>query len=237
MASRADELVALLGYAENETQAYYDSLPEAERAANGTWEKWSPKDVLAHLFFWQDNLLKIFNSLDQAPPEEAPFEERNHNNYLRFQASPWSEVYAAYAISLDDIKARIKSFSDEELAEVKHFPRLPNNSLQATIAGNTFSHTLTHLAELVSKKGNEARGFELQEEGMQKLIRFDPSPRTKGVAYYNLACAFALSGRTARAVELLRESFPLRPDLIEFSKEDTDFNKVRDQPEFQALYN
>jgi hypothetical protein len=237
MGQKSEELIALLNYVDGETEAYYASLSEAERTANGTWEVWSPKDALAHLVFWQNNLVKILNSLDQTPPEEAPFEERNHTNYLNYQSAPWSEVHDAYKKSLNEIIARVNTYNDDDLAALKRFPRLPNNSLQATVMGNTYSHTLTHLAELISKQGDENRGFSLQEEGMHKLIEFDPSPRTKGVAYYNLACAYALSGRSERAVELLKQSFPLRPDLIEFSKEDTDFNRVRDLPEFQALYN
>ncbi len=234
---KSDELVALLEYVRDETEAFYGSLSEGERVADGTWEVWSPKDALAHLTFWQRNLLKILDTLDQNPPEEVPFEERNHNNYLRYQHMPWAEVHADYSGTLDEIIARVKTYSDAELIEPQHFARLPDNALQATIMGNTYTHTLSHLAELISKRGDEEHGFELQEQGLQKLVEFDPSPRTKGVAYYNLACAYALSGKAGRAVELLRQSFPLRPDLVEFSKEDSDFNKVRDLPEFQALYN
>jgi hypothetical protein len=236
MGQKSDQLIALLDHVKGEIESFYDSLPEAERAANGTWDVWSPKDALAHLTFWQNNLIEIFNTLEQTPPEQAPFEERNHANYLRYQNSPWSDVHAAFADSLDEIVVRTKQYSDEELTEFGRFPRLPNNSLQGSIMGNTFTHALTHLAELVTKKGDEERGFALQEDGMNMLVEFDPSPRTKGVAYYNLACAYALSGRVERAVELLKQSFPLRPDLVEFSKQDSDFNKVRDLPEFQALY-
>ena len=36
--------------------------------------------------------------------------------------------------------------------------------------------------------------------------------------------------------DLVMERRPLRPDLAEFSKEDVDFNPIRNLPEFQALY-
>lgn len=237
MGQQADQVVALIEYMRGEQENLYASLPNNVRTSDGTWEVWGPKDVLGHFYFWQNNLLKIFNGLDQTPPEEEPFMERNRKNYLDLEHSPYSEVYAAYKKSLDELIARTKTFSDAELSEPQRFARIPNGTLQGTILGNTYSHMVTHLAELVSKYGNAEQGHQLQETATQKLIDFDPSPRTKGVALYNLACASALSGQSARAIELLRETFPLRPDLVEFSKEDTDFNGVRHLPEFQALYN
>jgi hypothetical protein len=237
MATQAEKLTDLLNYIRRETDDYYSSLPEAERVADGTWEVWAPKDVLAHLYFWQNNLLQLMDGLQQPPSEEEPFMERNRKNFLRFVDRPWAEVNAAYTRSLDDILARISTFSDDELMTPGAFPRIVgNNTLQGTILGNTYSHTATHISELVGKRDGFASGQALQERAVAKLIAFDPSPRPKGVALYNLACSYALGGNTERAVELLREAFPLRPDLVEFSKEDTDFDAIRNQPEFQALY-
>lgn len=242
MAKKSDQLVALINNIRREQENFFDSLPDAERTANGTWEKWSPKDVLAHFTFWQNNLLAILDTLDQPPPDQEPFETRNHKNYLNNMTRPWSEIDADYRRSLDEVIARIARYSDAELLEPRRYPRITQNlerdgALQSTILGNTYSHAATHLAELITKHGDPAKGKELQETATQKLIEFDSSPQTKGTALYNLACSMALTGYTPRAIELLREAFPLRPDLVEFSKQDSDFTLVRDLPEFQALYN
>lgn len=236
MTQHAKELIGLIRYMRGEQEAYFATLSDEVRAANGTWEVWAPKDVLAHLYFWQNNLVKLLNALDQTPPQEEPFEVRNHKNYLHFQMRPYDEVYGAYANSLDEIVARIGTYSDEDLLTPNRFPRIPNGNLQNSILGNTYSHNITHLAELVSRRGTPADGQKLQETATQKLIAFDPSPRSKGTALYNLACSYALLGDAARAAELLQEGLALRPDLTEFSKEDTDFNLVRSTPEFQAVY-
>lgn len=234
--SQTAKLTALINDIRNETEHFYSSLPESERVANGSWEKWSPKDVIAHLYFWQSNLLERLNGLDQPPPEEEPFMERNRKNYLRYESSPWSEVYAAYANSLDHILAHIAKFTDAELTTPGHFPRITSGTLQTNILNNTYTHTITHLAQLISRRDGIATGQDMQERATQKLIAFDSSPGPKGVALYNLACSYALAGNAKRAVELLRASFPLRPDLVQFSQEDTDFDSIRSQPEFQALY-
>lgn len=234
--SKAERLVALLGAGREEQEKVYALFPKEQRIANGTWEKWSPKDFLGHFNFWQNSLLATFDTLDEAPPELEPFNVRNERNYRHHENRPYDEVYADYRASLDKVIERVKNFSDAELSEPNHFPRLPNGTLQSAILVNTYSHMLGHLAELYGKLGEPARGFDLQEEGAARTIEADPSPNNKGVTLYNLACVYGTAGNATRAAELLRQAFPLRPDLKEFSKQDTDFDKVRGAPEFQALY-
>ena len=55
-------------------------------------------------------------------------------------------------------------------------------------------------------------------------------------ALYNLACFYATTGQPDKALPLLPEALRLRPDLVEWSKEDSDLDTLRDMPAFQALY-
>lgn len=234
--SKAEQIIAMLDAARAEQETVYAMLSPEQRAAHGTWEKWSPKDFLGHFNFWQTYLLNTLDSLDQPPPQLEPFEVRNERNYRYYEARPYDEVYADYRASLAHVVERVQTKSDTELSEPNHFPRIANGTLQGAILGNTYSHMLSHLAELYEMLGDSARGFALQEHAAAKTIEFDPSPNNRAVTWYNLACAYAKGGHVTRTVELLREAFPLRNDLIEFSKADSDFERVRDQPEFQALY-
>lgn len=236
MTQKSEQLVHLLNDARNEIESLYAALPEAERARQGTWQVWSPKDFLGHFNFWQNILLQTFDTLDQAPPEQEPFDVRNKRNYRHYENAPYVQVYTDFRASLDKIIERVPSFSDEELSEPNHYPRLPNGTLQGTILANTYSHVMGHLAELYAKQGDAARGFDLQEQAAANVMELDPSPRNKGLTLYNLACAYAVANKPKRAIELLGDALKLRPDLVEFSKQDTDFNSVRNVAEFQALY-
>jgi mannose-6-phosphate isomerase-like protein (cupin superfamily) len=53
---------------------------------------------------------------------------------------------------------------------------------------------------------------------------------------YNLACCEALAGRNEDAIAHLRVAFERRPSLRELAKEDTDFDPLRDEPAFRALF-
>lgn len=52
---------------------------------------------------------------------------------------------------------------------------------------------------------------------------------------YNLACAESKSGRTAEALEHLRASVGQGERFRDLARTDTDFDPIRDEPEFQAI--
>jgi tetratricopeptide (TPR) repeat protein len=52
---------------------------------------------------------------------------------------------------------------------------------------------------------------------------------------YNLACAESMSGRTAEAIEHLRRSVENGERFRELARTDTDFDPIRDEPEFKTI--
>jgi tetratricopeptide (TPR) repeat protein len=53
--------------------------------------------------------------------------------------------------------------------------------------------------------------------------------------YYNTACCESLAGRTADAVEHLRRAADMWDGFLDMAKSDSDFDAIRDEPEFQRL--
>jgi len=53
--------------------------------------------------------------------------------------------------------------------------------------------------------------------------------------YYNVACCESLAGRTADAVEHLRQAIDMWEGCREMATEDSDFDPVRDEPAFRDL--
>ena len=62
---------------------------------------------------------------------------------------------------------------------------------------------------------------------------------TPGAQYpellYNLACCESLAGRTADALEHLRQAIALSDRVRSFAKEDSDLDPIRDEPAFKEL--
>jgi tetratricopeptide (TPR) repeat protein len=55
------------------------------------------------------------------------------------------------------------------------------------------------------------------------------------LAYYNLACVYARTGDSAQAVHYLQRAIAMEPQARVWAHTDTDFNRVRTDPEFQRL--
>jgi hypothetical protein len=55
------------------------------------------------------------------------------------------------------------------------------------------------------------------------------------VPMYNLACCEALTGRTTDSIEHLRQAIDRQERLREFAKQDSDLDRLRDEPAFKEL--
>lgn len=66
-------------------------------------------------------------------------------------------------------------------------------------------------------------------ESMQIAIEFEPE---QAICHYNLACYFALGGQVANAIEYLAQAFELRPSFRQQVAGESDFDTIRDDPEF-----
>jgi len=96
---------------------------------------------------------------------------------------------------------------------------------------------MLHLGESLNKnRFGEAAG-RFQQQIIEKELRLgEGDDAYQGRILYNLACSQALDGKPAAAIENLRKSLRLNPELVAWSKEDSDLDALRALPEFQALY-
>jgi hypothetical protein len=232
------KLLDLLHHAHADIVALGNEVSEQERNASGTFERWSARDLIAHIAHWQDQLTQNLAAARRGEQGPAAVEEDETNKMVfeknRTRAfddiTAWAErVYAA-------LVAQVNEFNDAELTDPHAQSFYANRSHKDSIIGNSFTHSETHLANYYVQHGRPGRARELQEKVAEALIRFDSSPRSRALALYNLACFCALDGEKHRAIELLREALPLREDLIEWSKQDSDLDSLRELPEYQALY-
>jgi hypothetical protein len=76
-----------------------------------------------------------------------------------------------------------------------------------------------------------ARYSEAADQG-RELIEAHPD---QGYLYYNVACCESLAGRTADAVEHLRQAIDMWDGCRDLAKKDSDFDPIRDEPAFEEL--
>jgi len=233
MADLKTRLIQLLDLSRSFQQQLMTDL--AERSAAGTWENWSVKDELAHVIAWQLNSLARMAALIHAEtvPDFSDYQKINRAIYDTNRDRALAEIVAEGDRAHADFVRLIESLSEEALIEPARFSDQEPRSLAAQIIDNGYEHPVVHYADHYRRRGDLARATQLYEVSVAAVA---DQPEWYGTARYNLACFYALSGQVDTAIAELREALQLRPDLLEWSKQDTDLDSLRDDPAFQAFY-
>jgi tetratricopeptide (TPR) repeat protein len=77
-----------------------------------------------------------------------------------------------------------------------------------------------------------SKEYDKAAEALEAALAEHPDDAT---VLYNLACAESMRGRTAEALDYLRRSIENGERFRELARTDTDFDPIRDEPEFKEL--
>jgi hypothetical protein len=125
---------------------------------------------------------------------------------------------------------------EAQLLETNILPNQNDRPLWSVIAGNIYMHPLAHFSDIYIKRGDHSKANKLQEQSFQLLSDLDDSDYWQGLLIYNQACIHALGGLKEIAIDGLKRALELRPDLTDWSKEDPDFESIREEPKYKNIY-
>jgi tetratricopeptide (TPR) repeat protein len=233
-----DQLIDLLQRARKEIHTFVAGLSEEERAAEGTLERWSAKDILNHAAAWTARLLDSLALASRGEPVPA------YDNYLaendamfeQFRDRSWDDTMGALERTWDNLTSFVQAASEEDLLDTQRMSTQNGRPLWRVICGNAYEHTIMHLAYYLIEKGQAQRAVALQESSSQVLGRLCDETTWRGLVRYNRACIYALAGEKEKALADLQEGLRLQPQLLEWSRQDPDLAPLRADPAYQALY-
>jgi hypothetical protein len=248
------KLLDLLRRGQAELHTWLDDLTEDERVQVGTPEHWAPKDSLAHITFWRGvGAARMFDVKRRGQSDfEIPgviesywadiadsstdFQRYNDETFEREHLRSFADVLADSQRTFDLMIAGVETVSEAQLVDTQAFPWLEGRPLWHSPLGNGYEHPLEHLAHFYRERGDLANAERLMTQQTAGMLALDASDEARGGSYYNQGCFWALAGQPDRAIPLLSEALALRPDLIEWSKQDSDLVSLRDLPAFQSIY-
>lgn len=232
------QIIAALEQAREDELALLDSLTEVERRADGTFEDWSAKDVLAHITGWRSIFLEGLKARmrgETPPPGEDP--DRVNERMYREKSGQSLETIQAEAESVhQELMKQVRSLPEEELVDPDRFEWREGRPLWPALVGNAFTHPLFHMALFLLDRGQPVQALKVQERATETLLSLSQDPGWRGIARYNLACFHALNGQKERAISQLGQALKLNPDLSDWSREDPDLLSLHEEPAYQALY-
>ncbi|MBI5563795.1 MAG: ClbS/DfsB family four-helix bundle protein [Chloroflexi bacterium] len=235
MSDTKTRVLDLLDRAYADLQVFITTLSEADRAAVGTRERWAIKDAISHSTMWQRRSIERITAIvhGEEPQNADNYLALNDEHFEAYRDRSWAATAAEAEKTYRALAALTQSLSEEDLTDPHRFAQAHGRALIRSIAGNGFTHPETHLAYLYAGRGEIERANQLQAEVTALL---EAIPEERATARYNLACFYAVSGQQARALTELTTALKSYPELIDWSKQDSDLDSLRDDPAYQALY-
>jgi tetratricopeptide (TPR) repeat protein len=232
-----NELNELLQEGYQAEKEFIATLSDQERNADGNFEHWTAKDTLAHNSYWRKHHAEdILAVLAGDSPIHIDDDQLNEGVYSQYKDQSWKEVETLAKTSLERMGAALAALSEGDLQRSDFYPWEQGRPLWREIVGNIYTHPILHLSDWHIKRDNATRAAEMYQEMTGQLTSLDDSPDWRGTIRYNNACSFSLLGDKEKAISELREALKLRPDLTEWSQQDPDFEPIRGEAGYKAIY-
>jgi uncharacterized protein (TIGR03083 family) len=124
------------------------TLTPEQMTEPGTVGEWAIKDVLSHLFEWEEMVLKWYaagvKGKNPAIPSEeynwAQLPQLNHAIYLKHRAKALADVLKTFRTSYKKIMKTLEGMPEKELFTKGMYPWTRNNLLAAYFVSATSSH-------------------------------------------------------------------------------------------------
>ncbi len=235
--SYKDILGKLLADVRAEEQTLWDSLSDKERNAAGEIDRWAPKDHLAHATFWTERLVtQLQAAIGGEPP--GSIEDYQKTNDEVFEANKnrnWEDILAWATEVSRQFHTAFDAVSEEMLQNIPGSEGTGGRPLWRNVALTGVYHPMHHIADIYLERGDFQGAQTVQERVAEGLAALNESDAWQGPRQYNLACFYALHDKPQQALALFKIAFKRAPNLIEWSKQDSDLASLRELPEFQAM--
>ena len=231
-------LAALLRQAHMDERAVGDLLAPEERERTGTVDAWAPKEIIVHNAYWRERVFARAEARlrGEAPPAFAEYLRMNTESFADLATHSWDQAIARSQRATENLIAAIERLPDSALVAAASTADGPAAAvLLASIISSGYQHPEEHLAEIAATRGDQEKAAAIQRRILDDIVALDAGAEVTATVRYNLACALAARGPRAEVITLLRQSFADSPRLMALSRQDSDLDPLRDDPDFQAL--
>ena len=213
-------------------------VPHVDDATPDEPGRWTAKDQLAHQMAWRQHAAAEMDAVRTGGAGPVVSDDdlvANAEIYKRTHHQPAASIRDAAKSSWDQLAAAVEACSDEDLAKPRIRRSPTPEALWQLVPNDAYFHLAEHLVWWHRDRGDEAAAEDAAKWGYEMASSTYPDYRSQGTVTYNLGCFYAVRGRAAEAVPLLRKGIELRPDLREWAKQDTDLDPIRSTPELASL--
>ncbi len=157
-----DHILSALRELFDRWEALLTGMSEAQITAHLLPSPWSTKDVVIHLWAWQQrSIARLEAALSERTPEipswfpqidpnlEDATDQINTQIYDLFRDKPWSSVYQSWREGYLHLLELGEAFTEQKLLDTSRYPWLERHSL-AFILVSSYDHHQEHYEKLIA---------------------------------------------------------------------------------------
>lgn len=162
------ELLETLEDSHQELVEMLENLPEATLLEGGVNGSWSIKDILAHLTYWEGQLVTLlFQAKSGAPkPGTVHFGSEsvdaiNERWHTQGQGRSLEMIWSDFIGVRKQTIRRVSAFSDTDLQDPQRYPWLSGKPLWMWVVNDTIEHEEEHaddIREWLDQRENKTNG-------------------------------------------------------------------------------
>jgi hypothetical protein len=211
-------------------------VPRVDDSAPARPGEWTVKDTVAHLMSWREEATGELDSVRTGAPAPVVADEDDVQNatfYAQTHEETARSILESAARSWDALAEAVNACTEEQLQAPR--PHNPQLKVWQVVPENAIDHMADHLGYFYAEQGDSAA------EEKAAMWRYDveveafPEDRRRAVEEYVLVRFYASKSRLEEASNRLERALALRPDLLEWAKQDPELGPVRSDPGMAKL--
>lgn len=216
---------------------YLSRLSDSERTAMGTFEKWAPKDIIAHNMYWRRRAIETlaYALRGQPAPQYPDYEEINRENFNRFHTLALHGILMEAEKTVNTLADSLAPFSEADLNSNENYPWRKESPLIAHILDNCLIHPLSHLADSYVHFGDRNAAKKQWDDIIQWVGNLTDNPYTLALSYYSRATFLVSQADLQAALADLEKTFGLHSSFKNWAPNDPDMKSLYDEPRFKEL--
>ena len=232
MGVNREELIKLIQVSYGKQREYLATLTEEEKSAASDVANWSPKDVMAHIIYWNADMAGELAGLDQLDRADGDgtVDHINGDVWQQYKDVTWAEVKDLLDQVQYDLLESLKDLDVDQLNDNQRYLWTNGRPLWQRINFGSFYHPMQHTAELIAKRGEIDQANDIMEEMTALQLALVESDTWRGNVLYNLGCHYAITGQREKALENIGRGIKMYPFLKEWAPKDSDLASLRDDP-------
>ncbi len=228
------EMFDVIQFVRRELDELANLLTPEDKARRGSLQEWSAKDMLAHLAFWGSHFNRQLEKMlegKKVPVAGDYFNQVNDGVLYAHLDQPFEEALAEEAAAYRKFLEIMEKIPAIDLTDPQRYTFLEGHMLLERVLGNHAYHPTAHVSDYYAKNGREEKARTLQETLTERLCVFP----IESQRHLQPGCYYSLNGLKEEAIEKLKVAFEAKPDLVEWSLQDSDMDPLRELAEYQAL--